>query len=142
MSRDVEARVSARSQLADLLNAIDVLAEQGVDVAPLRTNASRIAAEIEASAGKQLIEGWLRSQPEGQVIAYRAQFPHNPTIYSFAAIKIGLEWYTTSKSGPGVHSSRDLAAWMVRVNLVSCVRLREANHRDAYRSPDVEMGPR
>lgn len=136
-------REDALIELTVIRRSIAELADSGVDVTRLRSEAARLAAHIEAQGDAGLIEGWLRSMGEGQVISYRVQFPGNGMVYHFAAIKVGLVWYTTARSGSRQYSSGDLARWMAhQVNLVGCVRMRVAGSKDAYRSPEVEMGQR
>jgi hypothetical protein len=146
-------RAEALRHLDGLERAIQDLEDAGLNVEQMQDTAIKVRRELESQDDYHILEMWLRSCDTYQVISYRVQFPGNDEVYSFAAIKIGLTWYTSARTGRGTFGSADLARWMsYSVTLVDCVRMvpdGECHHVSSGfnrngkgQRPDVEMGRR
>ena len=138
MSKD--ERDGALEQLAELQVQIDDLEASGLDVTVLRRQAVLLSEGIRDEDRANRIEGWLRSLNDGAVIVYEVQFPSSRSaVFKFAAVKVGLLWFTTARQGSRQFSSHELAQWMAhQVNLVACGWARSAG-TNPRRHPDVEM---
>jgi hypothetical protein len=72
----------------------------------------QVQAEVEKRL--KLIEAYGEDNfPEGAVIRFKKQFRPDSTAYSYAAIKVNGQWYTSGPKSTRAYSWLELVAWLV-----------------------------